>query len=210
MVVSRLAGVLMARATAFSRDLQLMVDKTLSPQARSRMIADAARGALADAQRQNQSALGVLPEHETFVDSRRGAPLESVNPDRGVIVFEFQINLDLFEYIGRMLVLNSPVLTGEYQRSHRLYADGVEVDRYDPKMAAAEWVFTTGVPYARRIEGGSSDMAPNGVYEAVAAMAAKRYGNIAAIKFSFRDVIGGTRGAAARAARQPAIVVRIL
>ncbi len=199
----------MARLAAFSRELQVMVDKTLSPKARSGLIADAARQALAEAQAQNRAALGRVPEHDTFVDGRRAAPLESVNPDRGTIVFDFQISFDLFEYIGRMLVMNSPVLTGKYQRSHRLYADGMEVDAYNPGMAADEWVFTTSAPYARRIEAGSSDQAPAGVYEAVAALAAKRYGNVAAIKFSYRDVIGGTRGAAARAARQPAIIIRL-
>lgn len=202
----------MARLTAFSRDLQVMVDKTLSPQARSRLIADAARGALAEAQAQNRVALGKVPEHETFVDRRRAAALETVNPDRGEIVFAFNVQTvasDMMEDIGRMLVLNSPVLTGEYQRSHTLYADGAEVERFDPLAQVGEWVFTTAVPYARRIEAGSSDQAPDGVYEAVAAMASRRYGNLAAIKFSYRDVIGGKRGAAARAARQPAIVVRL-
>lgn len=203
----------MARLTSFSRDLQVMVDKTLSPQARQKLIAQAARGALAEAQAQNRAALGRVPEHETFVDRRKDAALETVNPDRGVIVFAFEVATvasEMMEMIGRLLVLNSPVLTGEYQKSHQLYADGAEVERFDPLAQVGEWVFTTAVPYARRIEGGSSDQAPDGVYEGVAAMAAPRYGNIAAIKFSYRDVIGGKRGAAARAARQPAIVVRIL
>lgn len=203
----------MARLSAFSRDLQVMTKETLSPEARRKMIAQVARDALAEAQAQNRAALGRVPEHQTFVDRRQGAPLESVDPDRGVIVFAFEITTlasEMMEEIGRLLVLNSPVLTGEYQKSHTLYADGVEVDRFDPLAKVSEWVFTTAVPYARRIEGGSSDQAPDGVYEGVAAMVGRRYGNIASIKFSYRDVIGGKRGADARAARQPAIVVRIL
>lgn len=203
----------MARLTAFSRDLRVMVDRALSPKARQQLIAGAAREALADAQAQNRAALGSVPEHETFVDRRKGAALETVDPDRGVIVFAFEVATlasEMMEEIGRLLVLNSPVLTGEYQSAHRLYADGAEVERFDPLAQVAEWVFTNAVPYARKIERGQSDQAPDGVYEAVAALVGRRYGNIASIKFSYRDVIGGSRGEAAKAARYPAIVVRIL
>jgi hypothetical protein len=181
-----------------------MVDKTLSPQARSGLIARAARQALGEAQAQNRQALGRVPEHETFVDRRKGAALESVDPDRGVIVFAFEVVTvasEMMAEIGRLLVVNSPVLSGDYQRSHRLYADGVEVERFDPAAQAQEWVFSTPIPYARKIERGLSDQAPDGVFEAVAAHVARRYGNIAAIKFTFRDVDG--------AGRQPAIAVRI-
>lgn len=203
----------MARLTAFSRDLEVMVDKTLSPKARQQLIAGAAREALSDAQAQNRLALGSVPEHETFVDRRKGAALESVDPDRGEIVFAFEVSTlvdEMMAEIGRLLVTNSPVLTGAYQRSHTLYADGVEVDRFDPASKASEWVFVNEVPYARKIERGASDQAPDGVYEATAAMVGRRYGNVAQIRFTYRDLIGGTRGKAAKAARQPAIVVRIL
>lgn len=200
----------MARATAFSRDLQVLVDRTLSPKARSAAIADMARSVLREGQAQNQSALGSVPRHETFVDRVKSAPLENVNPDRGVIVFEFELGLDVFDYIGRLLVLHSPILTGEYQRSHRLYADGAEVAAYSPSVQAEEWVFTTALPFARKIERGSSDQAPDGVYEAVAAMASRRFGNLAAIKFTYRNVISpSARGKAARGDRQPAISVRL-
>lgn len=194
----------MARLSSFSRELSAAADRLLSPAARSRQIANLARRALGEAQEHNRSVLGYVPDHDTFVDHRRGAPLESVDPDRGVIVFAFELQLGLFAEIGRLLVLHSPVLTGEYQDSHRLYADGVEVSGFDPKLKAEEWVFASTVPYARKIERGQSDQAPDGVYEAVAALASNRYKNLATIRFSYRNVIGG-----GREDRQPAIVVSL-
>lgn len=190
----------MARISSFSREIGLMLDRRLSPKARSAMIADRAREALAEAQAVNRGVFGTVPEHATFVDGRASEQLASVDPDKGVIVFAFQIRFELFEFIGRLLLEHSPVLTGEYQDSHRLYADGVEVPGFDPRLKVEEWVFTTPLPYARKIERGLSDQAPDGVYEAVAALASQRFGNQAAIKFTFREVVGG-------AGRNPAISV---
>ena len=198
----------MARLSSFSRELQVMVSDALSPKARSAMIAQHARGILKEAQEDNRRALGRVPPHEQVVDRVPNAPLEAVNPDRGVIVFRFDLALDLFDYIGRLLVENSPVLTGAYQRSHQLYADGVPVERYDPARTVEEWVFASDLPYARKIERGQSDWAPDGVYEGAAALAARRYGNIAAIKFTYRNLTGA-RGKQAQLDRQPAISVRL-
>lgn len=199
----------MARLSVFSRELKLYVDAALSPEARKALIADAAAEALSDAQAQNRDMLGIVPGHEQIVDRVRGAPFAAVNPDRGVIVIEFDIRLDVFAYIGKLLVENSPVLTGDYQDSHQLYADGVPVSKFDPAMQADEWVFLSTVPYARKIERGQSDQAPDGVYQAVAAMASRRFGNIASVKFTFRSLSNG-RGKEGQGDRQPAILVRLL
>lgn len=221
----------MARVDSFSREIELLVSDALSPAARSAMIADAAREGLAEAQAVNRAALGRDTPHKAYVDGRQGAPFESVNPDRGVIAIEFDISIDVFDFIGRLLVLHSPVLTGAYQDSHQLYADGVAVERYDQATRAEEWVFLSPMPYARKIERGLSDQAPDGVYQAVAELARKRYGNIAAVKFTYRsttlDYVAGEHGKGARkrmqqqparrsamamerATRLPAISVRLL
>jgi hypothetical protein len=81
-------------------------------------------------------------------------------------------------------------------------------------------------PYARKIEKGLSPAAPDGVYEVVAALAKRRFGNIASIKFSYRAPLAGgvlpyvaidrkmlaghpdrARARAERALRAPAIVI---
>ena len=153
----------------------------------------------------------------------------SVKPDGGVIVADFDIVSEVLIWIDDQLKRHSPVKTGRYVQSHIVLLDGVEAE---PTVTAAfdEAVFVNNQPYARKIERGLSSQEPDGVYEAVAALARRRFGNIARVTFSFRSVRGGPisewaavtgmrksgRGAirdpARRAEwlqRQPAIIVKL-
>lgn len=184
------------------RNISLAIRQGESPQERSTTLAGYARRALGEAQEHNRQAIGRVPPHETFVDGRNGAALESVKPN-GVIVFEFEVMADMFGYIDLLLIKHSPVRSGRYRRSHILLADGIEVD---PEAAvlpdAQEFVYVNAQPYARKIERprAQSKQSPDGVYEAVAAMASKRFGNIARIRFGFRSLVGGAVGAWAETA----------
>ncbi|GLK86685.1 hypothetical protein [Ancylobacter defluvii] len=217
-----------ARIEPIDRDIQAIIDTELSPAAQSRALAVFAAKQLADAQKTNTAALGYLPQHKTFVDGTEGRPLADVKPD-GRVVFVFDLVDDALTWIGEQLVKHSPVLTGEYAASHTLLADGVEVSPGEPLPAAQEYIYLSSVPYARKIERGLSRQAPEGVYEAVAVLAAQRFGNVASIRFSYRSMllpyIAGSANRAERAAmraqpariaamameratRQPAIIVR--
>lgn len=160
---------------------------------RSRQFADYAREALVEAQEANRRATGRVPTHETFVDGRRGAALETVKPD-GTIVFEFDLLNDLFEWIGLTLLQHSPVLSGRYQDSHLFFADGVQIEPGANLPAAQEYAFVNAQPYARKIERGQSPQAPEGVYEAVATLANRRFGNVARVRFSYRSLPAGAVG----------------
>ena len=46
-------------------------------------------------------------------------------------------------------------------------------------------------PYARKIERGESPQFPDGVYQAVAAIASRRFSNLAKITFTFEAPVGG-------------------
>jgi hypothetical protein len=172
-----------SRIDSIERDIAVMLDETISPEARSLELALFAWRELAEAQRINQQALGRVPRHDTFVDGRAGAEVETVRPD-GVVVFEFEMLQDIFAQIGEMLVQASPVRTGRYARSFLFLADGVAVDPVGAVPPAEEYVFVSSVPYARKIENGLSPMAPEGVFQAVAAVAKRRFGNMAAIRFT--------------------------
>lgn len=210
-------------------DVRLAVSRALSPERRQALIAAHAREGLRESQEINRAALGRVPPHETFVDGRKGAALASVDPDHGVIVFRFSLVTELFEWIEAMLILHSPVLKGDYAKSHAFFADGVEADPAKPPQGDV-FVFLSTVPYARKIERGQSSQAPDGVYEGVAAMAARRFGNIARVRFGYRSFMDGAlagsaaiselrrqhgrRGAsdiakAERDNRQPAIIVAL-
>lgn len=178
------------RVDPISRDVSLLIADALGPEARTHMLADFARRQIAEATELNKAATGRDVPVNVFVDGRKGAPLDSVKPD-GVIIGVFDLMDDLFEWIGDMLVQNSPVLSGDYASSHLFFADGVEVAPGGAVPPAEEYVFLNVQPYARKIERGLSPQAPDGVYQGVAAMAKRRFGNVANIKFSFRSFLDG-------------------
>lgn len=192
----------MTRIRTTDRSIDVIIARHLSPEARAAKLAAFAKEKLAEAQAGHRTARGTVPPHETVVDRRRGALVESVKPD-GEIVFEFELIRTVLVTIADMLAQASPVLTGEYRRSHILFADGKETTPGAAPAAAEEFAFVNVAPYARRIEAGISKAAPEGVMQAVADTAAKRFGNIARVRFTFRSVTSSR----AKADRQPAITI---
>lgn len=191
-----------ARIESIERDIQVMFAADLSPEAQSKALASFAREGLAEAQAQNRAVLGVVPPHESYVDGTRSEALETVRPN-GVIVFEFEMLTDIFAWIGKALVEASPVKSGRYADSHLFLADGVIVPPGAQVPQATEYAFVNSQPYARKIDRGLSDQAPDGVYQVVAAMAQRRFGNIASVLFGYEalqtgaihDWAGSARGA---------------
>lgn len=190
---------LSAKVDAFDRDITVLINDALGPDAQSAALADYARGIEKDAEAQNKAALGYVPPHETVVDGRQGADEDNVKPT-GTIVYEFDLIDDLFIFIDEMLIQNSPVKSGRYVKSHAFFADGVTFDPAGQIPQASEYVIANTQPYARKIEGtakksGESPQFPNGVYEAVAVLARARFGNLARIDFTYRAISGGAIGA---------------
>ncbi len=184
---------IVAKVEAF--DLEAFLPETKGGGDRSKALADFAREEFVKAQEINRKAIGSVPEHETFVDGVRGAPLERVKPD-GTIVFEFELASDVIAYCYNQVVKHSPRKAGDFAKSHRIFADGVEVQTPELAVGADEVVITTVSPYARKIEGmgkrpPQSAQAPNGVYEVVATMARRRYSNTAQVRFTYRQPMGG-------------------
>ena len=161
--------------------------RATSLQARQQIAADAAQRILIDVTAKNRAALGREPLHRTMVDGREGATLESVNPDGGHIVFRFGLVRDVLAWIDAQLVTHSPVLSGRYSKAHAWLADGQSFELGQEPPAAKVFTVLSTVPYARKIERGESKQAPNGVYEVVAVLAQRRFGNIASIGFEYRS-----------------------
>jgi hypothetical protein len=201
------------RIQPLEKTLRLMVDRALSPAAQSRAVAAYAREKLQEAQAQNRRVLGRIPAHRRFVDGSEGKALESVRPDGGRIVFTFEIAADLTGFILAELQRLSPVDSGDYKKSHMIFADGREVEAGAPLVGVDEVVFLNPLPYSRAIELGRMRMRVEGtsaVYQQATREAQRRFGNLASIKFSYRAPIGGAAtGKAGRASRVPAIVVRM-
>ena len=210
------------------RQISAIQDRTLSPEARARRLADRAQEAIDEAAAQNRSVLGRPVHYKLMVDGREGAPLSSVEPD-GRIVANFDLMREVLEWIGEQLVKASPILTGRYLRSHVMEIDGIPWDGIGPMPDGQVFKFFNTQPYARKMEPrkrtiaeraffgdrrkfrkhtktdvGQSDQAPEGVYMAVAAMARDRYGEVARISFSNRNFD------AAAGISRPTITVRMI
>jgi len=197
------------RVEPLEQDIALVYKQDLSPEAQSATLAQFAYEQIEEAKQTNRRALGVVPAYTTWVDGREDAPLKSVKPD-GEVFTEFELLQEALAWIDQQLTMHSPVLKGHYQRSHEFFADNAEADP-DRPPAAQEYVFVNSVPYARKIEGlrsrgettrpPQSRQAPHGVYQVVAELAQRKFGNIARITYSFRTIQGGERN--------PAIIVKM-
>lgn len=200
--------------------LSITLDGELSPQARSDAVAGFANQRLGEALEANRGAVGSETAYEQYVDGHRGAPLRSVNPDKGVIVFEFELLQDVLGWIMATLVERSPRRSGKYRNSHRLFADGREIALTKDVSPSVEYSFVNTVPYARKLELGRTESGrdflvsvPNYIYLRTAREARARFSNIARISFTFRGIAGsrmitGRAGNKSRL-RHPAITVRM-
>ena len=209
--------------------IEITADRTLSPQARSTAVANYAREQIEEASAANRRVAGREVPRKQFVDGREGAQLDTVDPDGGIIVAEWDLVLEVLRAIAVMLVERSPVVKGDYVRGHRLFADDVEVANTDAGIPFAEtYSFVNLVPYARKIEIGKTKsgrpfvvQVPNRIYERTAKDAQGRFGNIVKIRFSYRSPLmtyqatgslgarHSRRGGVERETRAPAIIVSV-
>lgn len=171
------------RIDPLEKDIKVFLDQALGPEARSKAFAAFAQDAIDVANAINAKALGRAVPYEQWVDGRRGASLQSVKPE-GKVIAEWDFLDDALVWIRDMLEQHSPVRTGRYQRSHKFFVDGVESDPDQPTAVNSVAWFVSNVPYARKIE----RFRAAGVYQAVAKLAAGRFGNVAKIRFGFKSV----------------------
>jgi hypothetical protein len=176
-------------------EAQIRADLQLPDQKKA--AADFVRAGIAEADSTNQRILGRVPPRTITVDGRKGAALETVNPNGGNVVVEYEIFVDVLRQIANLLLERSPVRSGKYRRGHTLFADGREVPIGGEIPLADEYVFINTVPYARKIEVGKTKagrafviQVPNRIYERTAKDAKSRFGNSADISFGYRQAQG--------------------
>ncbi|MEH2476249.1 hypothetical protein V1281_002582 [Nitrobacteraceae bacterium AZCC 2161] len=182
------------RIDGVATDINLIVNRLLSPAAQSKAVADFARNAIAEADATNKRVLGRIPPRTVTVNGSQGASLDSVRPSGGSIIVEWELISGVLVWISQMLRDRSPIgPSGKYRDSHTLFADDVEVPISGQIPTADEYVFLNPVPYARKIEMGKTKSGrafvvsvPNHIYERTAKDANGKFGNIASIKFSYR------------------------
>jgi hypothetical protein len=186
------------RVGSLDEEINVLISENLSPKARSAALAEFAKEQLTEAETANAVATGTKPRHETYVDGQQGGSVDLVKPD-GEIIFDFDLMTDVLRWIDKMLIEFSPVKTGRYQHSNKLFVDGHEVDPSGVIPHGTEYVLMNTQPYAEEIENDLSRQAPHGVFHVIAVLASQRFAQVAKIEFSYRtfDGIG----------RRPSIVI---
>lgn len=170
-----------------------LLNDARSPTSIGRAVAEFAAREIAEIDAVKALRFGRAVYKLITVDGRRNVALADVKPQGGQIEVEWSAPVsEVLLWIAMTLDERSPVVSGDYQRGHRLLADGVEIDVLGTIPDAREFVFFNSVPYARRIEIGKTksgrdfvvQVAPR-IYDRTAHDAAARFGNIAAITSKF-------------------------
>jgi len=183
----------MARIPSFDRQIEVM---------------------LAAAREQVQEALVEVVEHELdrvkaesnpssydqFIDGVKDRAIEQIQPF-GEAVFRFYYGREVIAFALEMLRALSPVLKGDYKRSHEVYVDGALTQDWRNIGVSQRVVITSSLAYSRKVEVGWQEHEHPGyaVYQHVAESLRRRYGNVARVTYQWVDV--STRG------RVPAIVI---
>lgn len=215
----------------FNLSFKYEAPKVLNREDQTALFAEFAQERIEAAKAQNAAVLGDVPPYTVSVDGRLGAPLTSAKPNNPYGVFvEFELVIEVVQWVLDMLEKHSPVKSGRYQQSHVVIADGVAVD--GPVSSNAERITIVNTqPYSRKIERGQSSQAPTGVYQVVATLAAAKFSNVAKIAFGYetpnfgavddwaaspagaawakRKRKGRTKGHAEWLRRQPAIIINL-
>lgn len=149
------------------------------------------------------------------VDGVEGAPEDAVKLG-GQIVYRYHRLDDVVRFAMETLFELSPVLSGEYRLGHTIFVDGAAAPNLAQWDGRGEIMIANVLPYARKIEIGKMKMRVPGsdhVYEQAAYVVAKRYGNSAAVYFTYRGIAGGSalkarNGGNKSKLRYPALIIR--
>ncbi len=193
---------LTVRIEPVERSVAATIRADLDPATQKKEAAKFAKQGIDEATATNRQILGRNVPLTITVDGVPNAPLETVDPDGGTIIAEWEILVEgLLRWIADQLIARSPVVSGAYRDGHTLYVDGNEVPiGGDIPTDADEYIFINPIPYARRIEIGRTKagrvfvlQVPNRIYERTAKDARQRFGNQADIRFSYEATVGAYR-----------------
>lgn len=160
--------------------------------ARDAWLREKAAAAIDRASEINAASLGREIDGVTRID---GVPAPVARMRSGkVLSHAFAVQNAVVDWILERLAEAGPVRSGTYADSHRLLVNGED---QDPPVSVGLRDVVTLVnvqPYARRIERGLSDQAPDGVYEVVFVEARRRFGALANISFRYQQLAGEDGG----------------
>lgn len=174
----------MARLQSVSQQINIAAQATI--EATQKML-------VAVAKREHAKVMAAPPKpsgFERFVDGRQGQPEEAAKPF-GVITYLYSRYDEIVAFALETLRSGSPVDSGDYRRAHTLYVNGQPAADLSNYTGQGEVFIANPLPYSRIIELGKMKMKVSGtdhVYEKAARKVASRFGNLAAVKFSYRTL----------------------
>src|SRR5580765_7150352 len=119
---------LTVRIEPVEKSVEATIRAELDPATQKKEAAKFARKGIDEATATNRQILGREIKPTITVDGTPGAPLETVEPDGGSIIAEWEILVEgLLRWIADQLIARSPVISGAYRDGHTLYVDGSEV-----------------------------------------------------------------------------------
>ncbi|AWK90347.1 hypothetical protein [Azospirillum thermophilum] len=190
----------MGNVRAFQRQLSLFIDRTLSPAAQSRRLAEVARR-----ERDALIAAGrASPSYRWWVDGREGAPEDTVAPaGGGQIVYRFSSLGAVTAFALEFLIARSPPRsaapinpktgkTAHYRDGFYVGVNGrfIPASVFEPGAVppGAEIVIGNTQPYSRKVDVqlvGHQSLTfsvPPGLFDAAAKAIAARYGDFVTVK----------------------------
>lgn len=190
----------MTNVRAFQRQLSLFIDRTLSPAAQSRRLAEVARR-----ERDSLIAAGrASPSYRWWVDGREGAPEETVAPaGDGRIVYRFSSLGAVTAFALQVLIERSPPRsaapinpqtgkTAHYRDGFYVGVNGkfIPAAVFEPAAVppGAEIVIGNTQPYSRKVDVqliGTRKLSfsvPPGLFDDAAKAIASRFGDLVTVK----------------------------
>lgn len=179
---------------AFRNTLQVAANDLTGPEA-ARLLHQTARDERARVLREQAARSGVTPTDLVIADGQRDAPIETAER---LVIIEYGYLREVASETLRALVARSPKRTGRYARSFEVLVGGrVISDIGSIQHETAELYIVNTQPYARRLEVGKQrDGSPfvvqvqPRIVESVAIEVARRFGNVAEIRFTYVDLAG--------------------
>lgn len=182
---------------AWARNLAVQINEQSKKEA-PRLLAAAALAERNRVLREEAQRGGIAPTFTDFVEGRKGAAYQTVSPD-GVIRIQYGYAREVAMQALKLLMLRSPVLTGEYLKSFVILVNGAEVS--GPFAIPAQFdecLIINTRPYARRLEiGKKRDGTPfvvrkdPKIVEEVAVVLKLAYKELARVSFTYRELVGG-------------------
>ncbi len=205
-------------ASAFRQATTVFIAAELSPAGRSARLADAARAGLADLIASGRAS----SSYRRFVDGREGAQESTVQPDGGVILYQFSYIAETVSFALSFLQARSPSRSGRFRNSFVVSVNGRPIPATELQPSSipldAEIMIYNAQPYSRKVDVqlvGTHPLrfsAPPGLFDDAARAIRRQFGNTATAKRINSVSVPGQyvrrsgRGAGQRTA-SPALVI---